>query len=184
MFPNGPLRHVLHHDGHPDSVHLIQREEHLPGGPAERSSWDGSGSHLAALLLPQTVSQSQSLPSMHSCATSCASVMFSSDGLLCLSGSMISTLSEFPSVTESRRAGGKQSSPSPCRCSSTRTGRWWWTSLKSLFLNSTTRWPQRRRPINAENIHQCISLFDTEGWFWSIRVIFFFPHSSLLSASF
>lgn len=54
VFPN-LLHHVLHHDGHPDSVHLLQGEEHLPGGPAEGSSRHGSGSRLAALLLPQKV---------------------------------------------------------------------------------------------------------------------------------
>lgn len=47
--------HVLHHDGRPDSLHLLQREEHLPGGSAEGSSRDGSGPRLAAVLVPQTV---------------------------------------------------------------------------------------------------------------------------------
>lgn len=73
---------------------------------------------------------------------------------------MTSTRSESPSPTGSQRPGGKPSSPSPCRCSSTRTGRWWWTSLKSLSLNSTTRWPQRRRPSDAENVQRPLLMLD------------------------
>lgn len=52
------LHHLLHHDGHPDALHLLQWEKHLSGGRAERSSRDGSRPHLATVLVPQTVSHS------------------------------------------------------------------------------------------------------------------------------
>lgn len=59
----------------------------------------------------------------------------------CLSfftGLMISTHSEFPLLMGSPAGLGRQSSCARCRPSLMRMAHWWWTSLKSVFLNCTT----------------------------------------------
>lgn len=85
------------------------------------------------------------------------------------SGLTTSTPSEFRSLTGSPRTRGKWSSPNLCLRSSTITGPWWWTSLKRVFLNSTTRWPQTRKPNNPQEVR--------------VRAVSLLPVSSLVSFS-